>query len=985
MSQEGVRPITLTDAAEEGSWDDVKEFVERDDDINQRGGTEATALWYAARSRNLEMCQWLVARGADPNVGDEQGLQPIHAAVAGVTGTGYGKPGYYSGPKSDCEVVLKFFLSLEGVIMNEVVDKEGRSPLHYCTSALVCKCLLDLGFDPFAVDSQGESAIHTSVYGNNAEVFGALLMKMIEQDAEVSNKMVEIILQCESSEQRAVMVANIIFRNLADSTLLQRHKPGILKLTEVCYDEEKQKVLFSFLSGISGLQQVLNKHLLEVSRRGTPERIQYLVSIGADVKCVDNNGNQPLHIAASEEDGAARRCQALIDCGASVAEKNDKGEQPLHVALKCIKEDLQAVCELLLRCGASVEARDNEQNQALHLAARVKSDSWRTRKLKSEKLCSLLIKKGADVHSKNGKGNQPLYEAAKMGLVKTCEVLISQKADVNAKNHKGNRPLHGASKSGSRAVCELSLQNGADLKAVNRNGDQALHVAAKQHCADICKYLIERGADPNARNSKGNTSLHTVFQGRSRSSSALVDAFHTVKSLISMGAHVSAANADGDQPLHCFASARKHYKAMKHTVDLLVKEGANCKAVNARGDQPLHSAVRGETQLFEVLLESYSDTKEDKMALQKAFGMVCDQEVQSEKEYADLSGRVALILSGLGRKDDCFLEQFKEFALKGIIHAAGVCNPVIFGEFTKSVVKALEGCSEMVLSAALEAIAKDDYPSRVFSLAAIILIGCGASLSEALHRFLDKDSRDLRKIRAFLMEHGVSIKADGISEKGILKSISVQYLKGKSGKVLGVENVTVVTELSSHGPLPVGRKLPLRVLETQLEYAKDMIIISRLSGLERVCYSKGVFRQELLHVEPTSGAPPPLRPRPSRLKFLKNFRERKQSSLDEFPKRFEIEEIVTRVASKWKDVANFLCLGDESISAIGHLHPGKLEKQWKAMFEVWSQNKDAATVHNLCSALMKAGLSTDAEKVFPEAVQQIKQRRKDSFLAVTDV
>jgi ankyrin repeat protein len=64
--------------------------------------------------------------------------------------------------------------------------------------------------------------------------------------------------------------------------------------------------------------------------RAALEAVRYILSLGADVRAVDSNGNTALHAAASL--GMDTVIQSLVDSGADINAKNKSGRTPLAMA-----------------------------------------------------------------------------------------------------------------------------------------------------------------------------------------------------------------------------------------------------------------------------------------------------------------------------------------------------------------------------------------------------------------------------------------------------------------------------------------------------------------------------------------------------------------------------------------------------------------------------------------------------------------------------
>ena len=85
----GSRPLHI--AAHLGSLDAISLLVNNGVDINALSGTGATSLWYACQGYGREsvsnplrpaVVDFLLKKGANPNIADASGITPIHIAAS---------------------------------------------------------------------------------------------------------------------------------------------------------------------------------------------------------------------------------------------------------------------------------------------------------------------------------------------------------------------------------------------------------------------------------------------------------------------------------------------------------------------------------------------------------------------------------------------------------------------------------------------------------------------------------------------------------------------------------------------------------------------------------------------------------------------------------------------------------------------------------------------------------------------------------------
>ncbi|XP_067135860.1 ankyrin repeat domain-containing protein 39-like [Centruroides vittatus] len=68
-------------AALYGDYDRVKEFIDKNKDPSVRDSSGYTALHYAARNNQLQVCKLLLKSGANPNAQTPGGATPLHRAA----------------------------------------------------------------------------------------------------------------------------------------------------------------------------------------------------------------------------------------------------------------------------------------------------------------------------------------------------------------------------------------------------------------------------------------------------------------------------------------------------------------------------------------------------------------------------------------------------------------------------------------------------------------------------------------------------------------------------------------------------------------------------------------------------------------------------------------------------------------------------------------------------------------------------------------
>jgi quinoprotein dehydrogenase-associated probable ABC transporter substrate-binding protein len=230
------------------------------------------------------------------------------------------------------------------------------------------------------------------------------------------------------------------------------------------------------------------------------KRLEEWLASGADINAELNNA-----VMAFDPE----RTKFLLSKGADVNMINDQGYAPLHTAARSRNSDLVA---LLLEHGADPNLPDADgMSPLVHAVMRNHVPSIKA-----------LAAKGADVEKENRQGYTPLEIAIGEDQLFAAGALIKAGAKVGAANGKQKitplmlvasqlsaqaRTTHLAGGPTPVDIAEQLIEHGAEVDAKSAAGVTALMVAAGHNNAPMIGLLLGKGANPALKNNLGKTAL----------------------------------------------------------------------------------------------------------------------------------------------------------------------------------------------------------------------------------------------------------------------------------------------------------------------------------------------------------------------------------------------------------------------------------------------------------------------------------------------
>jgi len=432
----------IFDAAQKGTVEDVRYFVEEKyDDVNIQNDL-GSPLHYATRNVSVDVTKYLVSHGANLNAAGYDGEVPLHWAAR----------------DEDYIEAAKYLIS-EGADVN-AKTRVGYTLLHMavgCGNVELVKVLISNGTNVNAQwGDDGTAPLHIVVRNNSSKA----------KPAEIE------------------IVKYLILQGKADVNIKETDGMTPLHVAACSGNMDFVEILISNGADINA------KNIYGIANGITPlhcatgvgesvELAKFLISKGADVNAKCDDGGTSLDYAKGK--GNAAMVQYLTGLSFKSQFKNI-----FDAAKEGTVEDVRYFVEVK---GVTVNTKDNSNGTPLHSAV-----DWRYNLNKTEKI-QYLISKGADVNAKNDYGFAPLQYAA-CNSVAVVQLLASHGADVNTKDKNGKTPLHVVAESEHASVeaLEYLISQGADVNAKTSGffGKTPLQVANTKEKKHILREAMQR-------------------------------------------------------------------------------------------------------------------------------------------------------------------------------------------------------------------------------------------------------------------------------------------------------------------------------------------------------------------------------------------------------------------------------------------------------------------------------------------------------------
>lgn len=245
--------------------------------------------------------------------------------------------------------------------------------------------------------------------------------------------------------------------------------------------------------------------------------IEELLSSGASLQKLDDDGNTPVHHAIKIDDDEILEAMCKRGDSISLNMENDSGETPLILTCILNKTDM---CKMVLQYGAN-PAVSSKVASPLHYALKYGNDCIAEILLEQEP-CIVNLK--CNLH-----GGLPLHWCKTSDNV---TMLLKYKSPLDIASTKSHYPLHIMVLRGRLEAAVSLILGHSDVNSKGNKGNTALHLAINNDHVMLVKMLLLFGADYSVKNDFGDTPGRIALKNSKKNREVIIEMLSCVGGLV---------------------------------------------------------------------------------------------------------------------------------------------------------------------------------------------------------------------------------------------------------------------------------------------------------------------------------------------------------------------------------------------------------------------------------------------------------------------
>lgn len=495
--------------------DKVKAALDKGAKVNTPDSTGRYPLVVAVQYNKPRIVEFLLSRGADPNIDDTRALwysieidhidmlKMLVEAGANVNILDkYGSP-FITNVTNPNKII---YLINHGVDPNTLIGP-SKTPYLFQMITLnqksVIQALVDKGADLTLTDVGGYTAIMKAAQNNYDDLVDFFIKNGVDVNRanDRGEKAIDIALVRENQKTIAILLAagatvdeNTLRSFLKLGKRLKYFKMILYNLTKDqlnSQDKDGRPLLFDVIDAIQRFGSIdILKDFLDLgidvnikdgkgytalflkSTLTSPAIIDLLLQKGADIEIKANGTGLMtflIHYGAKTE-----TIKKFIDAGLNINERNTNGFTPFLAAI--YENNILGNMDTLINLGADIhDSTLLEGFNALHLAVGTKNIQYSQSRLE---LVQKLVQKGVDYNKKTKNGETPFSMSVDIGKSSVALYLLTlPDIDYTSGSRLHVPPVEMAAQSGLLSILEALLAKGIDKTQKLSNGSTLLENA----------------------------------------------------------------------------------------------------------------------------------------------------------------------------------------------------------------------------------------------------------------------------------------------------------------------------------------------------------------------------------------------------------------------------------------------------------------------------------------------------------------------------